>query len=233
MTFDFSTVKEVITLDGTVKKIEDLYGHTLWELAQTGRVKISCNNNTSWMIINGDLYGCGRNFYGQQGNGTSGSGTDVTTFTQRATNVSQVFSTLNTTWYITNTGELYGCGRNNNGQQGSGDTTDVTTFTQKATNVAQINIIDSESWYVTNTGILYGCGNNNNGQQGSGDTISVTTFTQRATNVSQIYVIDNATWYVTNTDEVYGCGNNLYGQQGSGDTINVTTFIQRYPFPTP
>jgi len=44
---------------------------------------------------------------------------------------SQVVCGIMVTWYLTTSGDLYGCGNNNYGQQGSGDTTDVLTFTKR------------------------------------------------------------------------------------------------------
>ena len=43
----------------------------------------------------------------------------------------QIACSTDTTWYLTTTGDLYGCGSNNYGQQGSGDTTNVLTFTKR------------------------------------------------------------------------------------------------------
>lgn len=97
---------------------------------------VACSQVTSWYIdTNGDLYGCGQNTYGQQGSGSSGSSAKVTTFTKRAENIKQVVCSIGTTWYITNDDKLYGCGRNDWGQQGngtSGSGTNVTTFTKRA-----------------------------------------------------------------------------------------------------
>ena len=193
---------------------------------------VTCGRDATWYITNdGDLYGCGSNFYGQQGSGTSGSGTDVTTFTKRASNVKLVVYNYATTWYLTNDGELYGCGQNEHGQQGSGTSGDViTTFTKRAENVLKIfQCIGTggTSWYIATNGDLYGCGLNGSGQQGSGDTTDVTTFTKRASNVKLVACESNVTWYVTNDGELYGCGYNSSGQQGSGDTAIVTTFTKR------
>ena len=76
-------------------------------------------------------FDCGMNDDGQQGSGTSGSGTNVTTFTKRAENVKEVGCYYNTTMYISASGDLYICGNNSYGQQGSGDTSNVTTFTRR------------------------------------------------------------------------------------------------------
>ena len=186
--------------------------------------------STWYLTNNGDLYGCGYNAQGQQGNGTSG--TNVTTFTKRASNVKNYCLNENTMWYVTNDGDLYGCGANWSGQQGSGGTSDVTTFTKRAENVKEIFASASISWYITNDGDLYGCGTGGYGQQGSGGTSDVTTFTKRAENVKEVYLPPRSyeieTWYQKNNGDLYGCGYNYYGQQGSGGTSDVTTFTRHF-----
>ena len=62
------------------------------------------------------------------------------TFTKRADGVKDVVCSTNATFYITTTGELYGCGNNAYGQQGSGATTTVSTFTKRADNVEKIYV---------------------------------------------------------------------------------------------
>ena len=93
---------------------------------------VSCSEDTTWYIDNNNnIYGCGYNSDGQQGYGTSGSSTNVLTFTKRASNVKMVSCTSDTTWYIDNNNNLYGCGNGGSGQQGSGDTSYVLVFTKR------------------------------------------------------------------------------------------------------
>ena len=133
-----------------------------------------------------------------------------------------------TTWYVNSSGELYGSGHNNYGQQSSGNTTKVTTFTKRADNVVQIVCSDYTTWYINSSGELYGCGRNDFSQQGSGDQTNVTTFTKRADNVVQISpYLFATTWYVNSSGELYGCGFNSFGQQGNGNTSDVITFTKR------
>jgi len=105
-------------------------------LRKTGVKTISAGNSTTWCIDNNnDLYGCGNNYYGQQGNGTSGSGTDVLTFTKRASNVKDILYTGDVTWYMNESNNVYGCGYNLYGQQGNGESgsnKNVTSFTKRA-----------------------------------------------------------------------------------------------------
>uniref|UniRef100_UPI0025E8CD9B hypothetical protein n=1 Tax=uncultured Parasutterella sp. TaxID=1263098 RepID=UPI0025E8CD9B len=63
-----------------------------------------------------------------QGNGSTD---DVTTFTKRADNVAQVVCSEGTTWYLNKSGELYGCGKGDYGQQGNGSTGYVKVFTKR------------------------------------------------------------------------------------------------------
>ena len=128
---------------------------------------------------------------------------------------------------MTTTGDLYGTGYNDKGQQGSGNTTTVYSFTKRASGVASVVCNDNETWYVTTTGDLYGTGYNDKGQQGSGNTTTVTDFVKRASNVASVFISDNDTWYVTTTGDLYGTGYNSSGQQGSGDTTSVYSFTKR------
>ena len=134
---------------------------------------------------------------------------------------------------MTTDGKLFGCGRNQFGQQGDGTTSDVTTFTQRLTNetISSVKAPSGITWALTTDGKLFGCGRNNNDQQGDGTTSDVTSFTQRLTNetISSIAAGSSTTWAVTTDSKLFGCGWNNYGQQGSGDTTNVTTFTQRGP----
>lgn len=52
-------------------------------------------------------------------------------FKKNANGVAQVVCSDKATWYVTKSGELYGCGYGFYGQQGNGSTDDVTTFTKR------------------------------------------------------------------------------------------------------
>ena len=196
--------------------------------------EVSCSDNTTWYIdTSNNLYGCGSNYYGQQGSGTSGSSTNVLTFTKRAENVKEVSCSDNTTWYIDTSNNLYGCGYGYNGQQGSGASgysAAVKTFTKRASNVKTVSCTGSTTWYIDNNNNLYGCGNNEYGNQGSNNTSNVSVFTKRASNVKEFACSANTTWYVDNNGNLYGCGYGFEGQQGSGasgSSANVLTFTKR------
>ena len=145
--------------------------------------------------------------------------------------IENIFTLGATSWILSSDGKLFGCGRNNYGQQGDGTTTDVTTFTQR---LAGERIVDvacsiSTTWAITEDGKLFGCGKNNFNQQGDGTTTDVTTFTQRLAGerIVDVSTSDYATFGITMDGKLFGCGRNDYGQQGDGTTTDVTTFTQR------
>ena len=199
---------------------------TLVGSAAIKQVKTSTiyGNTTFVLYDNGELYGCGSNTFGQQGNGTTNA---VKTFTKLADGVKDVACSDNTTFYLTTTGELYGCGYNNHGQQGDGTTNNVLTFTKRADGVKDVACSNSTTFYLTTTGELYGCGHNESGKQGDGTTTDVKTFTKRADGVKDVACSNNTTFYITTTGELYGCGANGDGQQGNGTTNAVKTFTKR------
>lgn len=191
--------------------------------------KMYCLSYTSWYIDNNDdLYGCGINEYGEQG---SGSTINVTTFTKRASNVKDLFTTDNGrfgTWYITNDGDLYGCGSGKSGQQGNGSTlVNVTKFTKRASNVKYVHVRQVRTLYIDNNNDLYSCGSNIYGQQGNGNTTDVKTFTKIASNIKDFDCSHYTTFYIDQNNNLYGCGCGDEGQQGNDSTTAVNKFTKR------
>ena len=56
---------------------------------------------------------------------------EILMMVNNAVKVAQVACSDTTTWFLTKSGELYGCGSGSYGAQGSGSTDDVTTFTKR------------------------------------------------------------------------------------------------------
>lgn len=205
-----------------------LIGHTV--------TKVACSTDTTWVVTSdGKLFGCGDNTYSQQGV-TGGAGSTVLTFTQRleTENIKDIFDSGRTTWAITSSGKLYGCGNNDYGQQGTGSSgSSIGAFQQRLNgeSVTKVACSLQTTWALTTDGELFGCGRNTYGQQGSGDTTNVTSFTQRLSDkrIADIFCNVPITWALTTDGELFGCGRNNYGQQASGDTANVLSFTQRTP----
>ena len=133
-----------------------------------------------------------------------------------------------TSFFLTEAGDVYGCGRNHQGQLGIGTTanTETPTFVTGASlgsAVSGIFACNYNTFFITPAGDVYGCGHNNNGQLGLGDTARrlvpnyITGATQGSAVSSIAASVDNSLFLTPNGD-VYGCGYNNYGQLGLGDT---------------
>ena len=108
----------------------NVFSENLLFLDQIGVVRqLVSTPYTTWIVKNdGTLWGCGYGGSGCQGNGGT---SNVTSFTQRLTNVSKVFCSPVTTFTTKNDGTIWCCGTNNVGQLGEGSTSELKVFTEK------------------------------------------------------------------------------------------------------
>ena len=97
-------------------------------------ITTNCCVHTFILKNDGSIWGCGNNGGGQLGLGTSGSGTNKTSFTQVTTNIDNDVEQITCSGYQTlilkTDGLLYGCGYNNYLGLGAITNAGVTTFTQ-------------------------------------------------------------------------------------------------------
>ncbi len=223
-----STCTYILQKDGTLLYSgKDTYSNissTTFTQLETDVDKVAAYGGSVWIIKNGVLYGKGYNTKGQQG---SGSTSNISVFTQRATDVKDVFPIENATFYLTNNDDLYGCGDNTDGILGNNTSGGQYTFAKIASNVKKVSCSSYTTWYLDNNNNLYCSGKNSSGQQGDGTTTDVRVFTQRATNVKDFASTATTTAYISSDNKLYITGYNGYGQQGSGNTTNVLTFTQR------
>lgn len=177
------------------------------------------------------LYTTGANFFGQLGNGAEGFNIEqprpVTLpegFAETITSVAvgQIHST-----FLTETGDVYAWGFNNNGSLGLGDE-ENRTVPEKVTTLDDVNVVAVEtgngvSYAITDTGALYGWGFNTNGQLGLGDRDErlVPTLVE-ALSDETVVAVSSGTSYtlvLTADGQVYGFGSNRDGQLGSPDGL--------------
>jgi len=162
-----------------------------------------------------------------------------------------------TTVIIDNSGYVYGCGNNANGQLGLGNTTNQLTFQklldlsgqQRLTdpsgaikNIKQVSCGYLYTILLDNSGYVYGCGINGDGQLGLGNTTQYTTFqklldlsgqqhlsdpSNAMVNIKQVTCGAYHTILLDNSGYVYGCGQNTFGQLGLGNTTTPYTTFQK------
>jgi intracellular multiplication protein IcmE len=201
-------------------------------------------NNVFLLKNSGIAYSCGNNNFGQLGIGNFNNQSYLTQMKSDAntyiTNVKQITTSAFNVFTLINSGSVFSCGYNSNGQLGIGNTNIQSYLTQMKsdantyiTNVKQITASLYSSTILINSGNVYSCGLNNFGQLGIGNTNNQSYLTQMKTNaityitdVKQITsTIDNPI-LLTNSGNVYSCGVNNYGQLGIGNTNNQSYLTQ-------
>ena len=137
--------------------------------------------------------------------------------------IAQVAVSNVSTWILTKSGDLYGCGRGETGEQGTGNSSNVYVFTKRMTDVKKVfcsrySDLGNTTWVIKKDGTLWGTGYATYGQQGDGNTSthSVYTFTQRMTDVKDAFVYNTMTWVIKNDNSLWGSGDNTGGQMGLG-----------------
>ena len=199
----------------------------------------SGNGYTIVLMENGSVYGTGENYDGQLGTGDTTSQTILTQMTIRdgegsipVTNVKAIASGDSHTIVLTENGNLYGTGLNNDGQLGTGDTTSQTILTPMINETGKTPIAIScgqdHTIVLMSDGTVYGIGNNNDGQLGdlTTDDIETTLTPMIMPEGLKAIAITTGRYHTVvlmNNGTVYGTGANWDGQLGTGDENDQTT----------
>ena len=210
---DHSTFEPVKGIEGTVRE--------MW--VSTG---------TSFLLTDsGQLYACGWNGGGQLGLGDKASRPTFEPVKGIEDTVREMWVSVDTSFLLTDGGQLYACGRNGSGQLGLGNRTDHSTFEPvkgiKKGMVREMWVSDDTSFLLSDGGQLYACGWNGSGQLGLGDKANRSTFEPVKSiegTVREMWVTDYTSFLLTDSGQLYACGGNGYGQLGLGDEEDRSTF---------
>lgn len=147
-------------------------------LVDTNCVDIACGD-THILVkkANGDLYGFGTNVGGNL-NSIGGNGSITGSLTLLANNVNKIFAGFGNSFYTDSSDNLYGTGRNAEGQLGKGDNLHSSNWTLLTTNVVDLDILTFSTIIIKSDNTAFGSGDNNEGQLGLGDLIARNTFEQ-------------------------------------------------------
>ncbi len=177
------------------------------------------------MIVktDGSLWACGRNNYGQLGDGTN---TNRSAPVQVMTGVASVSAGGTHTMILNADGSLWACGYNEYGQLGDGTTTGQSTPVQIMTGVASVSVGIEHTMILKTDGSLWACGWNYYGQLGDGTTTNQSTPVSIMTGVASVSAGAYYTMILKTDGSLWACGANYYGQLGDGTTINRSTPVQ-------
>ncbi len=195
----------------------------------TGAIAGGLNHSVA-IDHNGNVYTCGRDDYGQQGNGSASSANVIVPTTIGLGNIDQVSAGLNHTLALnTQTGAVWTWGRNTNGQCGNNSIVNISAPAQmdlaniSANGGQTIRIAGGGAFTVAmdSNGKVFTCGANWSGQQATGTTggsnrlkLAITTvLTSGFTEISAGFEHGVA---LKNDGTVYAWGNNVYGSVGNG-----------------
>ena len=179
----------------------------------------------------GELWVCGKNDLGQLGTGNNASEykwkqpTDLTQI-----KISQVLAYDDSIYAITEGGDLWVTGKNDQGQLGAGSSSNLNQW-QRVANISKVSSIqsyDSSVYALTTAGDLWVTGKNDLYQLGTGNNTKVETW-QKMTDfagVSKIMNNNQSFYLITQAGELWITGKNDAGQLGTGNTSSVTKWTQ-------
>ncbi|MDO5557379.1 MAG: hypothetical protein Q4G05_03965 [Clostridia bacterium] len=203
-------------------------------IALKNSYKIVSTCNHTMFIIDGNLYGCGRNKYGQLGDGTR-IDRKLPVQIMPEIKFKEVSVGLFNSMFIDIEGNLYSCGRNEYGELGDG----TETYTRKlpiqimpGTKFKHVSVGISSTMFIDIEGNLYGCGKNIYGQLGDGTTtrrIELPIQIMPEIKFKDVSVGAFHSMFIDIEGNLYGCGSNDYGQLGDGTTIQRNVPVQIMP----
>ena len=195
-----STFEPVKGIEGTVRE--------MW---------VSDEGSSSFLLSEGgQLYACGGNDYGQLGLGDEANRStfEPVKVIKRGT-VREMWVTDHTSFLLTDSGKLYACGWNGQGQLGLGDKTNRRTFEPVKGiegEVQEMWVSGGTSFLLTDGGQLYACGRNGYGQLGLGDKVNRRTFESVKGiegTVREMWLCGSTSFLLTDSGKKYGCGSSL------------------------
>jgi alpha-tubulin suppressor-like RCC1 family protein len=206
------------------------------------------NLHSAFLTIDGKVFVCGDNEFGQLG---LGNVNDSTTAVEVTSLNSEIVKEIPCGWhytmFLTNQSKVYACGANSSGQYGFGNTivslSPLLSFTMGNHIITQVacggrsvnNSIIHHSLFLTNDGKVFACGSNSNGQLGDGTSgtgtnkstpISIlTTNIGTSLPITAISAVGYHSLFLRSDGKVFACGRNDFGQLGDGTFTSSSTPI--------
>lgn len=177
--------------------------------------------------IDGTVWACGYNGYGQLGDGTT---TDRVPPVQvpGMTDVKSIAAGNGYSLFLKIDGTVWACGNNDFGQLGNGTTTTRHTPVQVMSGVQAIAAGSQHSLFLKADGTAWACGSNFYGKLGDGTTTTRTSPVQvpGMTNVQAIAAGSTHSLFLKTDGTVWACGSNDSGELGDGTLTERHTPVQ-------
>ncbi|KAK3280382.1 hypothetical protein CYMTET_11767 [Cymbomonas tetramitiformis] len=198
-------------------------------------VQVAAWDHTVFRTSLGQVLACGSNAYGQLGLG-SGNTTDIASPVRVMVNftVTHIAAGHFHTLFVTSGADVYGAGRNSEGQLGTGGTSVTHSSAplkipvSSASGVVHAAAGRYHSVFVLATGKGYATGYNSAGQLGDGTRTARTSVVEVALSASGAQVVAGCyhTVILTADGQTYMTGKNDYGQLGDGSTTWRSTPVR-------
>lgn len=197
----------------------------IWSLPFVLLPESLAEEHSLFLKTDGSLWATGNNYFGQFGNGESGSYVNNPTPIKIMDGVSNISVNRKHSLILKTDNTLWGVGRNVEGQLGSGSST-ISTPKHISSSVASVSTGYYHTVYVLTTSQLMVLGDNRYGQLGTGNTVNKSTPTVIMSGVKSVSSGYFHTMILKTDNTLWATGYNNYGQLGDGTTSNRLTPVQ-------
>ncbi len=196
------------------------YNHAYNQILYTNIAAVATNprnDHTLLLETDGSLWAFGANWYGELGDGTTGSGTNTPELIV-SSNVTAIAVGQYHSLFLKSDGSLWAMGYNAYGQIGDGTTTSRSKPEKiVATNVTAIAAGVFHSLFLKSDGSLWAMGWNRDGELGDG-TYNDSHVPEQiiSSNVTLITAEEDDSLFIKSDGSLWGMGANYWGQLGNG-----------------
>lgn len=193
---------------------------------------VAGGEHSLFLKSDGTVVGCGRNDYGQLGDGTNAT-TATPVQAGNLTGIIAMDAGMNHSLFLKADGSVWAAGENSTGKFGNGTNTNSTTPIQVTglTNIVAVSAGGQHSLFLKNNGTVWASGLNTFGQLGDSTNTDKNSPVQ-VSGLSGIIAIaaggngGSHSLFLKNDGTVWACGNNNYGQLGDGTTTSKNAPVQ-------